>query len=283
MSLPLELRDMIYTAGFESELASPMPRVDKRSGMFVGGKGRIHYDERIYYAYVTNGMWIASSVLARISRQINAESKMALSRLKKSGGLRYKLDCTIVNERFIYPTWCSVPALSQRIASVEFVLNLFQDSRLQFSTWFDNRFYAVGLSMCVFRLLIVLLTEWGFLSGKGLWRAIEINELVLNVVTPRFPIEVPFPTQSSRYESRGSGRGHLIDMHEVVGELERQITYWRRSGGSYLHDITYGKVKIIKLCLDGKEKQVHNLEAVAAKRSHTIVYSTCHLWVALFD
>lgn len=270
LDLSRELRDIIYTAVLGSELSPPSSPAESGDRKRTSGRGGLD-EEAFEYCnmYSLQPVPVSSSALLRTNRQIHTELAEIISRVKKSKTLRYKLDCLMLDERLIYPTWLSVPALSSSVASVEVDFRLFGDCNGKRSGWAGGDGAPSVIIWSLFALLKrFLLRGPDFLSPPKPGRKIKIGVLVLNVITPSplsakgfIPREVP----SHQRLHRGRRKG-MIDPEVVPGEMESHMGYLldgSKDMAPYA-GIVYNRVRIIRFCLDGDERKVWDLAVSAA-------------------
>ena len=117
MSLSRELRDNIYDVLLLSHREAPL--IPENSGL---RKRPGEYDQEIFeYCnfYPAEPLDSPTSSLQLSCRQIHNEVQDAISRLQALAKLTYKLDCMLVNEVELHPTWLSFPAFQSEIPKLE--------------------------------------------------------------------------------------------------------------------------------------------------------------------
>ncbi|KAF5326866.1 hypothetical protein D9619_004437 [Psilocybe cf. subviscida] len=115
LNLPRELRDRTYEICLITP--RPVPTVSRSEAI-----RRADSTQSAWYSkcveYSPDPPHLACLPLLLCSRQINAEVQDAMARLKKHPSLHYILDCELMGERHIYPTWLLLPVFSQHIPVV---------------------------------------------------------------------------------------------------------------------------------------------------------------------
>ncbi|KAK2810673.1 hypothetical protein FQN50_002713 [Emmonsiellopsis sp. PD_5] len=238
LTLPLELRHMIYDLVIYEETPPPQPPANPSTppngygnpdiwGPFGYPAGSSSYinifhptlieeDERIYWPNEPPQIPSASLLLA--SRQMRTEVLALLSRRK----LVYKGTIHLQNEIFFRPGWTSIPAVARYVNAVEISLHI-SGGRIYRSGFWSNGF---GRSMVVrtFEDLLNALLEYGprldeafpkrtdSVGGNDKKpppkpRNIKIGTLDLNIHTP----VPPYPKDH-----------HLLD-HEGFRELQAGV------------------------------------------------------------
>ncbi|MCJ1378811.1 hypothetical protein MMC17_001910 [Xylographa soralifera] len=249
LTLSRELRDLIYTAVLQAEIAPPSSESGPR------------YNARL--SYNLPPALVNSNVLLLINHQIHEETKEAIHNLTKSGQLRYKLDCILVNGRHIYPTWLSIPALSATVSRVEVDFR----PTLEGHQLISGRVPDVGFSISwdMFTLLDQFLEKSpDFESGLGEGGIMRIDELILTVVTPS-PITPRRVLRSTIMRNRDETAQYCLLHSEAVCEtltssmdsVFRDLRARHMDNPCWHGAVT--KVRFIKIFLDGELKQIWNV------------------------
>lgn len=121
LALSLEVRELIYNFVLYAP-DDPPPSSPADSGERQQSCEENFHGCSVYFPQALD---ISSAALLLTNRQIHAEFAPCVARLKKSGRLRYKLDCMLDADDSIYPTWLSVPVVSQHIDVLDIDLRLF--------------------------------------------------------------------------------------------------------------------------------------------------------------
>ncbi|KAI1922618.1 hypothetical protein LOZ53_002800 [Ophidiomyces ophidiicola] len=120
LSIPLELREAILELALctpssppaRSELEARKPETAEREhesmAWSFGYTNTLYEDDRAYS--------ITGLPLLLVNRQLSAETKYVLARMRKS--LTYHLDVVLMDERYVLPTWLCVPTLSDHVENV---------------------------------------------------------------------------------------------------------------------------------------------------------------------
>lgn len=185
LALSRELRDLIYFFVLKAP-DDPPPSSPANSGERQQAEDGPHHACKIYYQ---RRMHVSSAALLLTSRQIHAEFAASVARWKKSGPLRYKLDCMLYEEEAIYPTWLSVPVISERIDLLEVELRLFGDPEVNEAGFMNawDRKKAHNDQSPIFWGLCALLQRFTmcgpeFLSCEKGQGVVEVKRLVLNFI-----------------------------------------------------------------------------------------------------
>ena len=255
--LSRELRDLIYIFVL-STANNPPPSSPADSGERQLSDEETFQGSKIYFPYPVH---ISSTALLLTNHQIHAEFAACIARLKKSGRLRYKLDCMLYEEESIYPTWLSVPVLSERIDVLEVDFRLFGapdgDAHGYMGYWKGDLIAPGPVVWSLLALLERFLKQGpDFLSCDRDERKIRLDTLVLNVLDTSVPDEGSIPGYDR-------SRDNVMHSTHVVLAMSNAICSLLE-GGTY-PELIFDRVKNIHLCDDGHENRRWNLEAIPAR------------------
>lgn len=259
LGLSRELRDLVYMAVLNSaNKPPPSPSADSE-------ERHQSYEETFQGCnmYSTHPVHIASAALLLTNRQIHAEFAASIARLKRSGRLRYKLDCMLYEEEIIYPTWLSVPVLSERIDVLEVDFRLFGDpagnAHGYMDYWKADHGAASPVLWGLWTLLKRFLTRGpDFLSPEKDERKIEVDTLVLNVIDTSYPDEDWIPGYDR-------SRDDIMHSEHVVNEMSHAIDRLLEWSTSTYAGLIFEHVSSISLCDDGHEYRSWNLDAMPGR------------------
>lgn len=253
LALSRELRDLIYIFVL-NEADSPPP-----SSPADSGERQQSYEEfdQCCKVYPKPSVHIRCAALLLTNRQIHAEFAPWVARLKKSGPLRYKLDCMLYEQEAIYPTWLSVPALASCIDVVEVDFRLFGDSGGYsggfMGEWESNYHGQSRMIWGLWALLRRFLSRGpDLLSREKCERKIEVETLMLNI------IDTSEPDEDSIW---GYDRCRDMIMHSetVVWRIQEAMKCLLERTTS--PELVFERVKTMVLHEDGKERKRWNFEA----------------------
>ena len=185
LHLTRELRDYVYEFILLSSLKPPL------SPEHAGGREHPEVKGRSCEEcnqYPTESLVNPTLSLQLTCRQIKEEVYNAIHRLKSQGSLHYRLDCMMLNENKLYPTWLSYPAMIDEIPKLSVTFRLFRDGEERQSAW---RSRCVGPPEMVWSLYFLmkrfLMRGPDFLSSIKRDRKIMVQELAVDVETPSSP------------------------------------------------------------------------------------------------
>ncbi|KAI9723346.1 MAG: hypothetical protein M1812_001230 [Candelaria pacifica] len=258
LTIPQELRDEIYTLVLSATLplpsaasfATPREVYEQNFRQIRGGSCN---------RYTLLSLLINSTALLLINRQINNEVSSLISREKKAQKLVYLLDCVILNEKCIYPTWLSIPFLSDFIGKVYVDFRI--DGRCEDyhgSAWTGGDGGPGDMVYSLFDLLQRFLERGPHFVGPQRQNKINVREFILNVV--EWPQEVLASTDHDNEEhvaQRGWRR-----WRNRPADVAHQIRLWvcllgSRSQSPEKYHINE-RVDRIKVLLDGNVVNVVN-------------------------
>ncbi|MCJ1404195.1 hypothetical protein MMC11_007420 [Xylographa trunciseda] len=268
LNLARELRDLIYLVVLQAEIAPP-------SSSTESGPRRNNIEG---FMHTIQPVLVNSKVLLLVNHQVHDEVQEAIRVLKKSGELRYKLDCMLVGEAQIYPTWLSIPVFSTRVSKVEVSFRSIGNCGLRSP---ESRLASCGydtIAQRMYTLLRKFLKEGpDFRAGAGGGYMMTVDELILNIVTPS-----PIPTEGYRTthfpdpnEISLNGLLHPeAVVEEIIGNIDfllcrsnDQISWFIAPYAAILFD----RVRFIKILLEGELKKIWNIKEIDAhnpKRLH---------------
>lgn len=262
LALSLELRDIIYNFVLNAPDDAP-PSSPADSGERRQSCEEIFHGCSVYFPQTVH---ISSAALLLINRQIHAEFAASIARLKKSGRLRYKLDCMLYGEGWIYPTWLSVPVLSEGINVLEVDVRRARNPEGIGGGLMSKREADPDgcdpMIRCLWALLKRFLTRGPkFSSCEKDERRIEVGSLVLNVLDRSHDGE----EMICRWDRSGDDDTRIDDimammMHREIGivEIYDAIRYLVLTYSPPILE----RLKTLVLREDGWEFQRWNLEAV---------------------
>ena len=170
-----ELRDLIYIAVIQAELARPP----------FPSKGGFAQDCYLPFKCSTSPLLVNSRTLLLVNHQLHNETTEVTHRLKKIYQFRYKLDCMVVNERCIYLSWLSIRAFTKRVGTLEVNLRSPGECDYYTSGW---NVYSHDQLVIPLRTITLLQLLRHFLyvgpTGAGSGCGMRIGELLINVVMP---------------------------------------------------------------------------------------------------
>lgn len=274
LNLSRELRDLIYAEVLDNGLSPPQSEEDLQANQtqldWVCNLGRCPLSCDL-------PVRITTPPLLLVNRQIHAEAShsIALARTNNTG-LRYKLDCVILNEERINLTWLSVPARSTRVDELEARFRLYGDADGWYSAWHEGDGWGCRMMKSLYSLLRQFLECGpGFSTPRP--GGVEVGLLVLNVITPSslhmgwlVPGERPPPGEKE-------SAPYLQWQNEVRVSPERVVGIMGDDIGGFLvpfdsrTSLIYGKIGHISIRLDGKEKKAFDLvtmKKLASDRSY---------------
>ncbi|MCJ1394200.1 hypothetical protein MMC18_007078 [Xylographa bjoerkii] len=271
LSLARELRDYIYLAVLQAEVTPPSSAAD--CGLrYAGRQGFMHTREPVV---------VNSNGLLLVNHQVHDETKVMIRQLKKDGELRYKLDCMLVDEQQIYPTWLSIPAFSTRVSKVEVDFRSTGVSNYCESRWSPMWILdARDQSWIVYNMYHLLhkFLEKGpyFLAARGGEDMMRIDELIINVITPS-----PIPAEGFRSpDVSNPGEAFRLSLLHPEAGLEKMIDgtnfllyrtderpSW--SVASYAV-VVFERVRLIKILLDGNLRKVWNIREIDAQNPKSL-------------
>jgi hypothetical protein len=126
LSIPRELRDLIYLHVLVSELPPPSSpwAARRRQGLSRKQAEDETYDERGNF-YPLRPIFSTAYGLLLVCRQFHTEVQGIIALLEANTPLRYKIDCMLDYDFYIYPTWLSVPYLSSHVDTVDVDMRVF--------------------------------------------------------------------------------------------------------------------------------------------------------------
>ncbi|ORY10310.1 hypothetical protein BCR34DRAFT_462390, partial [Clohesyomyces aquaticus] len=216
MDLPRELRDMIYVEVVTMERPRPTLREAQWLFQYQKFESPAMHPSEYGCAFSLDQVPSTCANLLRCSRQIFEEMRDAIQSARKHGRLAVKLDCIVEDESYHYFTWLAIPLVKTTTSVDE------TKSRILYSwtdrvkewylpcpphvlttvviekLWVDVRLFGnrsakyllnndgherTSWAICA-ALRRLLLRGADFSNMRGTDKIVEIDELVLNVVTP---------------------------------------------------------------------------------------------------
>ena len=249
LDLARELRDHIYTAVLEAEI--PPPSAPSESGP-RRTQGLMRSPQSVY---------VNSNVLLLINHQVHDETTEIIQNLIRTGRLRYKLDCILMDGTRIYPTWLAIPAVSSTVASVEVNFRPTLDCHdlsLEYIPSVD-----IGLAYILSKFLYRFLeTSPDNKTGAGGLGRMQIDELVLSVTTSP-PITPKRVLRSTTTRNLDEIAPYCLLYSEAVSRtVAAGIGGLLRIRSPITNPSLFGppeRVRLVKIFLDGKLKKVWNV------------------------
>ena len=217
---------------------------------------------------------VNGNALLLVNHQIHDETQELIHGLTKSGLLRYKLDCMLVDGSPIYPTWLSIPVLSTSVSGVEVELRFVGEFHQLMSTeWMLNSMATV---VRMFTLLHRFLENGlSFIDREGEDYTVKVDEVVLNIVSPSSIARGSFRSTGPRHPNEPARRNPLRNPLRFAAIFESKTFpidfLLRRFLDSYHHlsvslfsKSTLERVRFIEILLDGELKKIWNSEAIRA-------------------
>ncbi|KAI9709885.1 MAG: hypothetical protein M1812_007593 [Candelaria pacifica] len=259
LTLPQEIRDIVYEYIFalvdppteRSPVTSGRPRKQIHGD---SSDPNVEFGERCNQ-YPLMPLPISSTSLLLTNRQLKAEVTFFMQSLEKTHALVYQLDCLILHEQYLYPTWLSIPYLSESIASVQVTFRVEgKCSPARRSAWRAGdggpSYLGVGyLVWSLFALLRRFLIRGPHFLGPCLStsnRKLCVREILLNVVMPEIPSH-----------KDGWAEEEIVALH-ISSHLGYLLGNSKYTAG--YRDIVYEHVGLIRVLLDGKELRAWNLK-----------------------
>lgn len=243
LSLPGEIRDLIYNAVLESETSPPLLEFHREKL------------NQIPLGLGTNSSrgWkpppISCAGLLSCNRQVAREVRALIERKRADpkARIKYKLDCIVADEAELYPSWTSISAPAKYLQEVEVDLRLVGTGRI------NHPYFGSGGGEDMFYDLLDLLDRF-FCYGPNMWstrrtkHVLEVDTLRFNVVCP--PGQKAMPDIDG-LSSAGKGIVHpkrvfqaLVDHFPIL--MGKEALYGRT---------LRARVKKIKLCLNHDERE----------------------------
>lgn len=304
LTLPREIRDKILELVICDERAPPPNPTAASSDRTLLNDIECrswHYGpwHNKYEGQGPNGAYTTNSIaLLLANRQLSAETQDALERLPTT--YSYGLDVMFVDEKELWPTWVSVPALSPRVDSVVATFRIF-------GTWDgEGRFpFRLGdgsppeIVWCFYSLMERFLTcgPVGKRKLQYLDRNITVKFLTLNILTP--PGLEPVATDDM--QTYGHWYRSRIDHYYISDDEEDDDDAARTAGTNIpmqpalLADFLYGyichllgmgyhtareggimyeRIGTIRICVDGELKHECDLGEYLARLRFTNALQT---------
>ncbi len=164
LTIPQELRDSIYTFAITSALPAPPTTsygTHKQTSKAIRAKSR-----STIQCGLTPLPW-SCNALQLTNLQISTEVSAWLIRQKKAHALAYSLDCVILNEQHIFPTWLSLPYLSTSIGTVNVNLRIAGRSKggYETSVWRHGDGGHSEMMNCLWRLVCCFIAYGPVFTG----------------------------------------------------------------------------------------------------------------------
>lgn len=254
-----EIRDVVYT----HFLCTPLPTSshstgepcarrtgpDRFSAMMSSGKAR----------FSPVPPQPCSLPLLLTARLIHAEVTSTLARMHKSNTLHYALDCEVVAEHTIFPTWVLLPAYVRRIPVVYTTFRI--SGALPPGTSRSGWGWGCGgpayMVWSLFEIMSLFLCRGPhFCASHETWTG-TVDTLILDVLTPTLELGQVF-----RIGNNIMTPGAVMHPKIISGNLKSWLTLiFSRDTRS----MVYGKpvaarIKRIRLLEDGVEAKVWDLE-----------------------
>ncbi|KAF5326867.1 hypothetical protein D9619_004436 [Psilocybe cf. subviscida] len=261
LDLPRELRDRTY----ETYLIIPRParavthsEAIRRAGSTESARYYSNHDK-----YSPDPPHLTCLPLLLCGRQINAEVQGAMARLKKHPSLHYILDCELMGERHIYPTWLLLPVFSQHIP---FVYVDFRSTGMAYPSYYHGWMGNGGPPGMIWGLLDLLrkFTAHGphFAAQGSRQKDVFIDTLVLDVLSRGNSVNNGTESHAELEDwakPKGTMTGRLVDSEEPALDALSKYVSWMfiDESDTTPHAKNVAKaVRKIHLLHDGVEVQV---------------------------
>jgi hypothetical protein len=220
--------------------------------------------------------YLTSLPLLLVNHQLSAETKSALGRL--STKLSYNLDVMFVNEAELWPTWLSVPALSNRVDTVVATFRIF-------GCWNGKGYSALRggapIGWCFYSLMERFLKRGpvGERKAEPHDRNVTIGVLIFNFLSPP-AIDILSPQQvrfndwlaSRQLRHPDTDMLHFVMRPEWLAELlgKFMIMLLNFNYHTAKHGmILYERIGTIRFCVDGEPREEFDLgKRLAGLRFH---------------
>ncbi|MCJ1295920.1 hypothetical protein MMC34_007485 [Xylographa carneopallida] len=236
--------------------------------------------------YEPDGVTTSSLSLLLTNHQLWAETQSALQRLPAR--FSYYLDAMLVNERELWPTWLSVPALRTRLDNVAVTVRICgtkdHPGRSEFVHGDGS---PPQIVWCFYSLMERFLT-YGPVGERKLGsqdRGITVNLMTLNIVSPpdsEPTMNEPVPSYADWYQSRLRDVDNKTSPTSII-RAEWLAKFLRSYLGHLLamsyHTARYGmilyeRIGIIRLCADGVLTHEYDLCTLLADIRHNDASTT---------
>ncbi len=208
---------------------------------------------------------ISSTSLLLTNHQINADVAVLITRQEKAQTLVYKLDCLILAESDIYPTWLSIPCLSESIETIQVNIRVVSHCG---DDSFDQWYSCNGMIWSLYTLLRRFLLRGPDFLGPSLStrnKSINVGEIVLNIVTPaatdvteRAKQEYTEPTEADQADLAWRHHEAPMAAAEAISSYLEYLLGDGRWTAEY-RNIVYQRVRVIRFLLDGREQKTWHL------------------------
>jgi hypothetical protein len=191
--------------------------------------------------------------------QIHDELKSTITRMKKADALFYELDCEVVDEHTIFPTWLLLPIYMTHIPVIytTFRISGTLPPNTSRSGWGMG---CGGPSYMIWSLLeiisLFLCRGPHFCSSLETWKG-TVDTLILNVLTPTLE-----PGQVFRIGNNVRTPGAVMHPKIISGNLRSWLTliFSRDKRSMVFGKPVAARIKRIQLLEDGVEAKVWDLE-----------------------
>ncbi|PGH09911.1 hypothetical protein AJ80_07622 [Polytolypa hystricis UAMH7299] len=291
LDIPREIRDKIIELTISIRRhASECPA--------AAPQDRVGFDEKSWgYGEVNNKYERAPAVptyspLLLVNRQLSAETTAVIARLSRN--LSYSLDVMLVNEAELWPTWLSIPVLSNRVENVNAtfrIFGLFDWSSRRRHPFLGGDCGPPPITWCYHQLLLHFLTQ-GPMGAMGREqqsqndRRVTIGTLTIDIVdspdskNEPLPDDIKYRTWLRRRERRYHSIANSVDQtgkksldtmplppQWLCLILAGDIRYLLSMG---YHTARYGailyeRIGTIRVCLNGEVQTEFNLAKLLAQ------------------
>lgn len=269
MDLTRELRDHVY--GFLLQSSRTPPISPEHGG---ARKYPNEDDEEILETcnrYPAEDLESTGTSLQLTCRQVHDEVQEAISRLKRSKSLPYRLDLMMLDETMLYPTWLAFPALVDEIPRLEVGFRLFGDVEGKQSAMKGGCGGPPLLIWSLFKLMErFLLRGPDFLAPREPTRYQRMEELVVNVVTPSLPPPNGYADDSTPFYGfhRGIRKGLIHPRDMMCFLIDHMDFLLRRSKYTAPYArLAFERVKRMTFSLDGAVKKSWDLSTLVPEYS----------------
>jgi hypothetical protein len=258
LDLPREIRNLIYIAVLDPSIHWLTPPSSPKEA----GKRKLEEPSSGFNQYPLRPLFRTRPALLFANRQVHAEFTDVIERQKRLGRISYKLDCLVFARECIYPTWLSVPTLCARIDRVNVDVRVLGEierkTRSMRKGWAG---WPHDTTWSVFELITRFLERGPDLLAPVLpLEQLQVEEMVINFFRPSPALVTGSPLDSipQRDDPTHDEVQILACMECYMFGLLNQNGYTMPNG-----EIMYERVKVIKICLNGKEETVFDLRVLA--------------------
>lgn len=272
LELPLEIREYIYAYTVTSPLRppeSPPSATSDENRTRRHRKANRSTDiqlEESANRYLIHPPHPTGLSLLLCNRQVHNEVSTTISRLARNKRIHYELDCDMVNQSQIYPTWTLLPIYLHHVPLIYANFRLTGVCR-RGSRWISYQGEPCVMAMSIMALLTRFIERGPhFLAPKkGVSLMYSVDNIIMNIETPILEPgkTLPPPRQCGRFIR--AKVGPFVHPKEVINVMTLYLE--RLLNGEVHYALPYGRfiatrVKKIQLCLDSEEHRTWDLTAL---------------------